>query len=118
MPGPVLATLTAEDVLTIHEYLINDFAATSDPISPPGVRSVALLESAVGRQHTGTGSTLKYPDPIDNAATLLYGVCLDHPFHNGNKRTALVAMLVHLDKNHLCLFNTSQKGKGGQSSYV
>jgi len=33
---------------------------------------------------------------------------MDHPFHNGNKRTALVSMLAHLDRNGLCLYGTSQ----------
>ena len=28
-----------------------------------------------------------------------FGICCDHPFHNGNTRTALVTMLVHLDNN-------------------
>jgi death-on-curing protein len=79
-----LQTLTAEDVITIHERLVEDFAGSKDPIAPAGVRSMALLESAVGRQHTGLGETLKYPRAIDNAATLTYGVCCDHAFHNGN----------------------------------
>jgi death-on-curing protein len=100
--------LSNEDVLTIHEILVSDFANSADPISPPGLRSIALLESAVGRQSTSLGDVLKYPDPIDNAATLAFGICCDHPFHNGNKRTALVAMLVHLDRNHLTLYSTSQ----------
>jgi len=104
-----LQTLTTEDLTTIHERLGEDFASTRDPISPPGVRSIALLESAVGRQHTGLGGTLKYPRPIENAATLAYGICCDHAFHNGNKRTALVAMLVHLDRNKLSLFDVGQK---------
>jgi len=76
---------------------VADFAGTGDPIAPPGVRSMTLLESAVSRQHTALGGRLKYADPVSSAATLLYGICSDHPFHNGNKRTALVAMLVHLD---------------------
>jgi prophage maintenance system killer protein len=100
--------LTTEDVLTIHGIPVSDFATSSDLISPPGVRSMALLESAVGRQSTSLGGVLKYPDPINNAATLAYGICCDHSFHNGNKRTALVAMLVHLDRNHLTLYSTSQ----------
>ena len=66
------------------------------------------MESAVGRQHTSLGATMKYANPIDNAATLTYGLCNDHPFHNGNKRTALVSMLVHLDRNKLSLSDTSQ----------
>jgi death-on-curing protein len=103
-----LQTLSLDEVLSIHEALVADFARTPDPIVPPGVRTLALLESAVSRQHTSLGTRLKYPTSISNAATLLYGICCDHPFHNGNKRTAMVAMLVHLDKNKLSLFQTRQ----------
>jgi death-on-curing family protein len=103
-----IATLSGDDVLRIHDILAADFARSNDPISPPGLRDRGLLESAVGRQFTGSQSRLKYATPIDNAATLLYGICNDHPFHNGNKRTALVAMLVHLDRNKLILKDTNQ----------
>jgi death-on-curing protein len=92
-------TLTTEDVLKIHLALVTHGADTGEPIVPAGVRNIGLLESAVSRQHTGLGSTLKYPDPRFNAGTLLYGICMDHPFFNGNKRTAFVASLVHLDRN-------------------
>lgn len=54
----------------------------------------------------GLGPFLKYKEPVSNAATLTFGICCDHPFHNGNKRTALVSMLAHLDKNHLTLKGT------------
>jgi death-on-curing protein len=103
-----LEFLAVEEVLRIHEVLIADFVQSKDPIFPPGVRSMALLESAVGRQSVGHGGRLKYPDAISNAATLVFGICMDHPFHNGNKRTALVAMLGHLDRNGLCLYGTTQ----------
>ena len=95
--------LTVEEVNSIHARLCDDFAKTSDPIDPPGCRSMALLESAVSRQHSGYGDLLKYHEPVLNAASLLYGICNDHPFHNGNKRTALVAALAHLDRNRLVL---------------
>src|ERR1051325_9116225 len=96
-------TIGAQDVLNIHERLTEDFRESRDPISPAGIKSVALLESAIGRQYTGMGQHAKYKDPISNAATLCYGICLNHPFHNGNKRTALVALLCHLDKNGMTL---------------
>lgn len=92
--------LSSEELTKIHEALVNHFANQSDPISPPGVRSHSLLESALSRQYCGFDGRYKYPNPNNNAATLLYGLCMDHPFHNGNKRTALVATLVHLEKNH------------------
>jgi len=68
---------------------------------------MSLLASAVARQESGYGNTLKYHEPIINAATLLYGICNDHPFHNGNKRTALVCALAHLDRNRQILKTTS-----------
>lgn len=91
--------LSPAEVLHIHEALTNDFANAADPISPPGIKSEHLLQSAIARQHTGFGSILKYEAPVANAAALTYGICCNHPFHNGNKRTALVSMLCHLDKN-------------------
>jgi len=106
---PELKVLSIEDVLQIHGILVEDFARSGDPIYPPGVRSMDLLASAVSRQETGLSGRMKYPDPVSNAATLTFGLCMDHPFHNGNKRTALVAMLVHLDRNRLTLYATRQK---------
>lgn len=96
-------TLSVDDVLEIYAILVRDFSEDDDPISPAGVRDIGLLESAVSRQHTGFGGKMKYPTAVLNAASLCYGVCCDHAFHNGNKRTALVALLVHLDRNSLCL---------------
>jgi death-on-curing protein len=85
--------------LSIHDELVMDFALSGDPMSPPGIKSMDLLESAVSRQHTGYDGRFKYETAASNAATLCYGICCNHPFHNGNKRTALVTLLCHLDKN-------------------
>src|SRR5262249_14431063 len=98
--GDVLPTmLSTDEVLRIHDRVCADFGTTADPIAPAGVRDPKLLESAVARQRVGFGPFLKYSDPFDNAATLTFGVCCNHAFHNGNKRTALVSMLAHLDAN-------------------
>lgn len=96
-------TLSEDDVLRIHYALVEEFAESNNPIEPPGVKSQSLLGSAVSRQHCSLGEIFKYPDAIHNAATLAFGLCLNHPFHNGNKRTALVALLVHLENNRLSL---------------
>lgn len=98
-----IRTLSYEDVIAIHEVLVADFARDQDPISPSGLKSQDLLHSAVSRQHTGYEGRLKYDTIIHNAASLAYGICLNHPFHNGNKRTALVSMLCHLDKNDITI---------------
>jgi death on curing protein len=95
--------LVKEDILSIYNSLVNDFKSSGDPIFPSGVKSHSLLESAIGRQHVGLGNTLKYTDILSVCATLTYGICCNHAFHNGNKRTALVSMIVHLDKNDYIL---------------
>lgn len=97
----MIATLSSQEVLSVYDVVVRDFVDSGDPVSPVGVKSMALLESAVSRQHTGFAGEEKYHTPGLKAATLAYGICCDHPFHNGNKRTALVAMLCHLDKNDL-----------------
>jgi len=94
-----ISTLSCADVEAIHDALVTHFEESGDPMTPAGVRDRGLLESAVGRQIVGSGNVLKYRDARANAATLLYGLCMNHPFHNGNKRTALVACLAHLDGN-------------------
>jgi prophage maintenance system killer protein len=99
----VLPPFSVEEVTRIHYTLCRDFAEADDPIGYGGIKSQALLESAVARQYSGFGPFRKYPDPISNAATLTFGICCDHAFHNGNKRTALVSMLAHLDKNRFSL---------------
>ncbi|MEM6405289.1 MAG: type II toxin-antitoxin system death-on-curing family toxin [Pseudomonadota bacterium] len=96
----LIKKLTKEDVLHIHDRLVSDAVDSEDPISPPGIKDEDMLESAIARQNVGFGGKLKYDDPISNAATLCYGICSNHPLHNGNKRTALVSMLCHLDKNN------------------
>ena len=86
-----------------HDQLVADFKNTPDPLDPPGVRSVQLLESAVSRPATAIGEHRKYPSIEMATAALVHSLVHDHPFHNGNKRTALVAMLVALDANGLML---------------
>lgn len=96
-----IQTLSKEDVIEIHDRLTLDALNSEDPISPPGIKSEELLESAIARQYVGYSGKLKYGTALSNAATLCYGICCNHALHNGNKRTALVTLLCHLDKNDL-----------------
>lgn len=96
----MVTTLSFEEVMAVHDRLTEHFSETADPISPSGLKSPSLLHSAVSRQTTSLGGILKYPEPRLNAASLLFGICMNHPFHNGNKRAALVSTIVHLDKNN------------------
>lgn len=66
-----------------------------------GLRDVALLESAVAApQATMMGQPL-FSDPVEVAAAYLFYLCRNHPFVDGNKRTALATCLVFLSENVL-----------------
>lgn len=92
--------LTADDVLRIHYALVKLFADGGDPILPAGPRPGGLLESAISRPQTAHGKVEKYPTVEFKAAALFHSLVGNHPFHNGNKRTALVSTVVYLDRNN------------------
>lgn len=95
--------LTIDEVRRVHEALEDEFRNSPDPVEPPGLRDEGLLDSAVHRAMTSLGNELKYPSAEMVAAALLHSLIHNHPFFNGNKRAALVAMLVSLDRNGLLL---------------
>src|ERR1700741_1391270 len=95
---PVL--LSADDILALHYQLVDFFKKTEDPIDPAGPRDLNLLASAVGRPQTSLGHEEKYPTLLLKAAALFHSLVKNHAFHNGNKRTGLMATLTFLDRNN------------------
>ena len=66
-----------------------------------GLREAALLESAVAApQATMSGDPL-FTDAVEISAAYLFYLCRNHPFVDGNKRTALATCLVFLSENDL-----------------
>ena len=55
-----------------------------------GVREPGLLESALARPRQTWNYSEPKPDMFALAASLAFGVCKNHPFLDGNKRTAWV----------------------------
>lgn len=98
-----LRYLTEGEIESIHEELSEEFSRTSDPIHPPGVKDRNALSAAASRPLTSLGDVLKYPTVEMACAALFHSIALDHCFHNGNKRTALVSLLAMLDENGLVL---------------
>lgn len=66
-----------------------------------GLRDEALLESAVAAPQTTMMGKPLFVDPVDIAAAYLFYICRNHPFVDGNKRTALATCLVFLSENGL-----------------
>lgn len=65
----------------------------------PGLRDRALLESAVAAPQATQGGRPLLRDANEVAAAYLFYLCRNHPFVDGNKRTALAACLVFLEAN-------------------
>ncbi|MGV9321186.1 type II toxin-antitoxin system death-on-curing family toxin [Streptomyces sp. NPDC003660] len=83
--------LSAEDVLSIAGHAVDD----QDVV----VRDVGLLESAVHRPSASMFGQEAYTDLFDKAAALLQSLAINHPFIDGNKRTAWVSCMVFLAMN-------------------
>lgn len=95
--------LTVEDIYELHRELEDAFVLSS------GVRDKNLLASAVNTQfQTFMGSDL-YPSLCDKAAQLCYGIANNHPFTDGNKRTALHSMYVYLIINGIDITASQQE---------
>jgi death-on-curing protein len=90
-----LAHPTVEAVKGIHAEVLTAHGGST------GLREEALLESAVAApQATMMGKPL-FTDPLEIAAAYLFYLCRNHPFVDGNKRTALATCLVFLSENEL-----------------
>jgi len=91
--GKPFLHLTAEAVKAIHEELLAAHGGSA------GLRDLALLESAVAAPQATYGGETLLKDVIEVAAAYLFYLCSNHPFVDGNKRTALAACLVFLEAN-------------------
>ena len=85
--------LTIHQVLFLHGRLIDETGGSH------GLRDLALLESAVNRPRaTAKGEDL-YPDLFSKAAALVQSLVVNHPFLDGNKRTAITSAALFLLQN-------------------
>jgi len=87
--------LTLGEVLSIHEEQIRLFGG------PSGLRDSGLLQSAMGNVEATFGGAFLHGSLFEMAAAYLYGICRNHPFLDGNKRTAAAAALIFLDMNRI-----------------
>ena len=94
--------LTAEQVLFIHSRLIDEIGGSH------GIRDLGLLQSAVSRPMATFGGEDLYPDIFQKAAALMESLIKNHPFIDGNKRTAISSAGIFLRINGYNL-ETSQE---------
>lgn len=76
----------------IHDVLVSAFWPGQDAVGPNEYRDVGLVGSAAARPfQTAFGQEL-HEGLFDKAAALFHSLIANHPFHNGNKRTAVIAL--------------------------
>lgn len=85
--------LTLDEVLALHDEQVHLFGGSG------GVRDLGLLQSAMGNVEATFGGQLLHESLVEMAAAYLYGICRNHPFVDGNKRTAVATALTFLDMN-------------------
>ena len=95
--------LTTTQVLFIHDRMVEKFGGSF------GIRNLGLVESAVIRPQATFGGQYLYNSIFDKAAALFQSLLKNHPFVDGNKRTALTSSAIFLEKNRYKLTNAHKE---------
>ena len=85
--------LTLDEVLGIHADQIRRYGGRS------GLRDLCLLQSALAMPETTFEGEFLHGTVFEMAAAYLFHLARNHPFVDGNKRTALMSALVFLGLN-------------------
>ncbi len=101
MPTPNFVSKSM--VLSIHARQIERFGGT------PGVRDEGLLESALAQPQATFGGQFLHSTISEQAAAYLYHIAMNHPFIDGNKRTAFAVMDTFLRLNGCALNLTDDR---------
>lgn len=94
--------LTPEEILFIHCRIIEETGGIH------GTRDVGGLLSGSARPYTTFGKKELYPDIFSKAAALMHSLIRNHPFIDGNKRTAIASASIFLLRNG-CRLNASNR---------
>lgn len=99
MNTPKINYVNITQVLFIHDQMVKRFGGAF------GIRDLGLIESAVARPQASFGGADLYVSIFDKAGALLQSLLKNHPFVDGNKRTALTSTGLFLKINGYNLIN-------------
>jgi death-on-curing protein len=85
--------LSLEEILRLHFQIIEDFGGSH------GVRDEGRLKSVVDAPRQEAFGQEQYVSLFEKAAVYLRNIIGDHPFSDGNKRTALIVCGIFLVRN-------------------
>ena len=95
--------LSLEDILRLHHMLVEDFGGVH------GVCEENRLKSVVEAPQVSLFSTEQYKSVYEKAAVYIRNIIGDHPFHDGNKRTAITLGGIFLARNDIRLTATPKE---------
>jgi len=98
-----MTVLTVSEVLLLHEKLIVKTGGLN------GIRDMGLLESAILNCSQTFDDEELYPTTTEKAARIAFGICKNHPFLDGNKRVAILSMLMMLQINDMPIRYTQKE---------
>ncbi len=101
MKIPVFLTLA--ETLDIQRNQIEHYGGSL------GIRDIKLLESALAQPQASFGGQWLHETLFEMAAAYAFHLCQNHPFVDGNKRTALATSLVFLELNQITISDPKQK---------
>jgi len=85
--------LSKQQIISLHEHMIQETGGAY------GLRDEGMLDSALAVPFQEVFGTIAYPSIQQKAVRLGYGLIMNHPFVDGNKRIGTHAMLVLLALN-------------------
>src|SRR5436190_21554559 len=85
--------ISSEQIIELHDILVQKFAGL------PGIREQGLLESALAAPMMTVFGKELHETVYDKAAAYLFYIARNHPFLDGNKRTATARALLFLRSN-------------------
>ena len=95
--------LTLAEVLEIHSNQIKQYGGSD------GVRDINLLSSAVAMPYASFSGDFLHRNIYEMAAAYAFHICQNHPFIDGNKRTALASALVFIELNGISISDSEEK---------
>ena len=95
--------LSKEKVMLLHTII------TAETGGDPGIRDIALLESALESAYATFDGVELYPTKQEKGARIGYSLISNHAFVDGNKRIGIFIMLVFLEVNGIKLRPTNEE---------
>ena len=85
--------LNKDILVEFHKNQIEQYGGSQ------GIRDEGLLESALAQPEASFGGQDLQQSLFEKAAAYGFHLCMNHPFYDGNKRIALIAMYTFLHVN-------------------